>query len=98
MRAPLQWLREYADPDLDTTAIADRLTMTGTKVEAILRHGVDALENFVVGRVLEAEQHPDADRLRVCVVDIGDDSPSQIVCGAPNVAPARPSRWQSRAR
>jgi len=86
MRVPLQWLREYVDPPLDTHAIADRLTMTGTKVEAILRHGVDALENFVVGRVLEAEQHPDADRLTVCVVDIGDATPSQIVCGAPNVA------------
>ncbi len=86
MRAPLAWLREYVDPDLDTAAVADRLTMTGTKVEAILRHGVDALDHFVVGRVLEAEQHPDADRLRVCVVDIGDDAPSQIVCGAPNVA------------
>ena len=86
MRVPLNWLREYVDPPLDTHAIADRLTMTGTKVEAIHRHGVAALENFVVGRVLEAEQHPDADRLSVCVVDIGDDAPSQIVCGAPNVA------------
>ena len=86
MRVPLNWLREYVDPPLDTHAIADRLTMTGTKVEAILRHGVAALENFVVGRVLEAEQHPDADRLSVCVVDVGDDARSQIVCGAPNVA------------
>ena len=86
MRAPVKWLREYADPPIDTPALADRLTMTGTKVEAILRHGVDALENFVVGMVLEAEQHPDADRLSVCLVDIGDQNPSQIVCGAPNVA------------
>ena len=86
MLAPVKWLREYADPPIDTPALADRLTMTGTKVEAILRHGVDALENFVVGRVLEAEQHPDADRLSVCLVDIGDQHPSQIVCGAPNVA------------
>jgi phenylalanyl-tRNA synthetase beta chain len=86
MRVPLQWLREYVDPPLDTHAIADRLTMTGTKVEAIHRHGVSALENFVVGRVLEAEQHPNADRLSVCLVDIGDSNPSQIVCGAPNVA------------
>src|SRR4029079_18793561 len=53
----------------------------------IHRHGVDALENFVVGRVLEAEQHPNADRLSVRLVDIGDpDHPQQIVCGAPNVA------------
>src|SRR5437588_11893261 len=86
MRVPLRWLREYVDPPLDTHAIADRLTMTGTKVDAILRHGVGALENFVVGRVLEAEQHPNADRLTVCVVDIGADAPQQIVCGAPNVA------------
>jgi phenylalanyl-tRNA synthetase beta chain len=86
MRVPLQWLREYVDPPLDTHTIADRLTMTGTKVEAIHKHGVDALEHFVVGRVLEAEQHPNADRLSVCIVDIGDAAPSQIVCGAPNVA------------
>src|SRR5579884_225549 len=86
MRVPLNWLREYVDPPLDTHTIADRLTMTGTKVEAIHRHGVGALENFVVGRVLEAEQHPNADRLSVCLVDIGGGAPQQIVCGAPNVA------------
>ena len=86
MRVPLQWLRQYVDPALDTHAIADRLTMTGTKVEAIHHHGVGSLENFVVGRVLAADQHPNADRLSVCLVDIGDHDPSQIVCGAPNVA------------
>ena len=86
MRAPIKWLREYSDPDLDTHTLADRLTMTGTKVEAIHGHGVGALENFVVGRVLEADRHPDADKLSVCLVDIGADTPSQIVCGAPNVA------------
>ena len=86
MRLPLHWLREYVDPPLDTHALADRLTMTGTKVEAIHSHGVSALENFVIGHVLEAEQHPNADRLRVCLVDIGAGNPQQIVCGAPNVA------------
>ncbi len=86
MRVPLEWLNEYVKPDLDTAALAERLAMTGTEVERVERHGVAALENFVIGRVLEAEQHPNADRLRVCVVDIGDGSPSQIVCGAPNVA------------
>ena len=60
--------------------------MTGTEVERVERHGVSALENFVVGRVLEAGRHPDADRLSVCLVDTGDGAPSQIVCGAPNVA------------
>src|SRR5207248_11611749 len=67
-------------------ALADRLTMTGTKVEAIDYHGVGALEHFVVGRVLEASRHPRADRLSVCLVGIGAGEPSQIVCGAPNVA------------
>ncbi|MBV8217614.1 MAG: phenylalanine--tRNA ligase subunit beta, partial [Solirubrobacterales bacterium] len=86
MRVPLQWLREYVDPPLDTHALADRLTMTGTNVEAIHHHGVAALDHFVVGRVLEADQHPNADRLRVCLVDIGKSAPQQIVCGAPNVA------------
>jgi phenylalanyl-tRNA synthetase beta chain len=86
MRVPIQWLREYVEPALDTPALAERLALTGTEVERVERHGVAALENFVIGRVLEAEQHPDADRLRVCVVDVGDGAPSQIVCGAPNVA------------
>jgi phenylalanyl-tRNA synthetase beta chain len=88
MRVPLPWLREYCDPDLDVRAIEERLTMTGTKVEAIHHHGVGSTDGFVVGRVLEVEQHPDADRLQVCSVDLGgeDEEPASIVCGAPNVA------------
>jgi phenylalanyl-tRNA synthetase beta chain len=86
VRVPLLWLREYCTPDLDTAQLADRLTMTGTKVEAIHRHGVSSLENFVVGRVLTVEKHPEADRLSVCTVDSGDGASRQIVCGAPNVA------------
>jgi phenylalanyl-tRNA synthetase beta chain len=88
MRVPLPWLREYCDPDLDVRQIEERLTMTGTKVEAIHHHGVPSTDGFVVGRVLSAEQHPDADRLKVCTVDIGsaDEQPATIVCGAPNVA------------
>jgi phenylalanyl-tRNA synthetase beta chain len=88
MRVPLPWLREYCDPDLDVAAIEERLTMTGTKVEAIHHHGVAATDGFLVGRVLSAEPHPDADRLKVCTVDLGPEvgEPAQIVCGAPNVA------------
>jgi phenylalanyl-tRNA synthetase beta chain len=87
MRVPLPWLREYCDPDMDVQAIEERLTMTGTKVEAIHHHGVPSAENFVLGRVLSAEQHPDADRLRVCSVELGlPEGPATIVCGAPNVA------------
>ncbi len=86
MRVPLSWLREYCSPDLDTAAIEERLTMTGTKVETILHHGVPSVEHFVVGRVLDAQPHPDADRLKVCKVDVGEAEPAGIVCGAPNVA------------
>ncbi|HEY7835811.1 MAG TPA: phenylalanine--tRNA ligase subunit beta [Solirubrobacteraceae bacterium] len=85
MRVPLPWLREYCDPPLDTTGVEERLTMTGTKVEAIHRVGPPAPDGFVVGRVLSAEQHPDADRLKVCTVDLGDGQPATIVCGASNV-------------
>ncbi len=85
MRVPLPWLREYCDPDLDVAAIEERLTMTGTKVEAIHHVGPPSGENFVVGHVLAAEQHPDADRLKVCTVDLGDGEPATIVCGAANV-------------
>jgi phenylalanyl-tRNA synthetase beta chain len=92
MKVPVNWLREYCDPDLDVNGIEQRLTMTGTKVEAIHHHGVGAVDGFLVGRVLEVEPHPDADRLRVCKVDLGaasDGGPEEvatIVCGAPNVA------------
>jgi phenylalanyl-tRNA synthetase beta chain len=86
MRAPVTWLREYCSPDLDTARLAERLAMTGTEVERVERHGVTALEHFVVGRVLTAEKHPEADRLSVCTVDAGEGGPRQIVCGAPNVA------------
>ena len=86
MRLPLFWLHEYVHPDLDTHALAERLALTGTEVERVERHGVGALQHFVVGRVLQAEQHPNADRLRVCLVDIGSGEAQQIVCGAPNVA------------
>jgi phenylalanyl-tRNA synthetase beta chain len=89
MRVPLDWLREYCAPPLDVRGIEERLTMTGTKVEAIHHHGVRELKHFVVGHVLSAERHPDADRLTVCEVDLGParpEGPATIVCGAPNVA------------
>jgi phenylalanyl-tRNA synthetase beta chain len=86
MKVPLSWLHEYIDPGLSAGELGERLTMTGTKLEALHRHGVGEKDAFVVGRVLSAEQHPDADRLRVCMVDVGEEQPAQIVCGAPNVA------------
>ncbi len=85
MRVPIEWLHEYCAPALDAAALAQRLAMTGTEVERIERHGVGALECFVVGKVLERRRHPDADRLSLCMVDVGGSTPAQIVCGAPNV-------------
>src|SRR5207237_7168961 len=76
-------------PGMDAAGVADRLTMTGTKVEAVHHHGVGALDQFVVGRVLDVQSHRDADRLKVCKVDLGAGDPAEaatIVCGAPNVA------------
>ena len=86
MRLPLLWLHDYCDPGLEAFALATRLAMTGTEVDRVHTHGVTALEHFVVGKVLQSERHPDADRLSVCIVDTGTGEPSQIVCGAPNVA------------
>jgi phenylalanyl-tRNA synthetase beta chain len=71
---------------MDAHTLAQRLALTGTEVERVEHHGVMGVENFVVGHVLERKRHPDADRLNVCMVDIGGSTPSQIVCGAPNVA------------
>jgi phenylalanyl-tRNA synthetase beta chain len=85
MRAPYSWLESYCRSGLAPADLAERLTMTGTKVEAIHRIGVPDVSEFVIGRVLSAERHPDADRLTVCEVDVGG-STSTIVCGAPNVA------------
>ena len=88
MKVPYSWLREYCAPDITLEALEQRLTLTGTKVEAIHRHGVGGEgANFVVGKVLSCGKHPDADRLNVTTVDVGDGAePQQIVCGAPNVA------------
>ena len=86
MRVPVAWLRAYCDPGVGPEEIADALTMAGVKVERLHRVGVGDPAEFVVGKVLSAERHPDADRLTVCSVDIGADGPSTIVCGAPNVA------------
>ncbi len=85
MRVPVEWLSQYCGAELSTAQLEQRLTMSGTKVEAVERHGVTGLEHFVVGRVLDARPHPDAERLTVCAVELGDSRQAQIVCGAPNV-------------
>src|ERR1700728_1660676 len=83
MKFTLAWLKEHLDTDHTLGEIADRLTMIGLEVERIEDKG-KALASFVIARVTEAKQHPNADRLRVCMVDPGDGKPIQVVCGAPN--------------
>jgi len=86
MQFPESWLREFCNPPLDTQALADLLTMSGMEVEE-LRPAAPAFSGVVVAEIVEAEPHPNADRLRVCRVEAGvhsKDGPLQIVCGAPN--------------
>ena len=86
VRVPAAWLRSYCDPGVATVEVAERLALSGTEVERVEHVGVADATSFVIGRVLEAERHPNADRLTVCTVDDGSGAPRTIVCGAPNVA------------
>jgi phenylalanyl-tRNA synthetase beta chain len=85
MRISYNWLSEYVDHRWSPERVADALTMAGLEVEDIEHHGAK-LDGIVVGAVLETRRHPDADRLTLCRVDIGSESPLSIVCGASNVA------------
>jgi phenylalanyl-tRNA synthetase beta chain len=88
MHVPLSWLREYVTVDANAKEIADRLFTSAAEVERVFDVGVADLDGnlgrFLVGKVLEAEPHPNADRLRVCQVDVGEGDARQIVCGAWN--------------
>ena len=88
MRVPLSWLREYVAADASDAELARRLTVATLEVERIVDVGVadegDNLAHFVVGRVVSADPHPNADRLQLCQVDVGNAAPQQIVCGAWN--------------
>ncbi len=85
MKVPVSWLRDFVQFDLPVPELAERMSMTGTKVEAVHRRGVpEGLEFYRVGKVLTRDRHPDADRLSLCTVDVGESDPRQIVCGATN--------------
>ena len=83
MKFTLSWLKEHLDTDAALDEVAKTLTMVGLEVEAI-DDKAKALEPFRIVRVISAVQHPNADRLRVCMVDTGAGEPVQVVCGAPN--------------
>ena len=88
MKAPLSWLREYVSTDATDAEIARRLTISSLEVDRLVDVGVTEeggnLAHFVVGRVISADPHPNADRLQLCQVDVGNPDPQQIVCGAWN--------------
>src|SRR5207342_3983416 len=88
MRAPLSWLREYVTVNATTNEIAERLFTSALQVDEVSEVGVPDVDGnigrFLVGRVLADDAHPNADRLRVCQVDVGEDDARQIVCGAWN--------------
>jgi phenylalanyl-tRNA synthetase beta chain len=88
MRVPVSWLREYVALDMPLPELADRVSVSVAEVEGIVHRGVPDEDGnlglFRVGRVLEAGKHPNADRLQLCQVDVGEGAPRQIVCGAWN--------------
>lgn len=86
MDLPMSWLGDYTDiTGVTPKEYSDKMTMSGSKVEGVENLGRE-LDKVVVGKVLGCEDHPDSDHLHVCMVDVGEDEPIQIVCGAPNVA------------
>jgi phenylalanyl-tRNA synthetase beta chain len=88
MKVPVTWLREYVELTLPIEELARRLVFTSCEVDRIARRGVADVDgnygHFVVGKVLEAEKHPNADKLQLTKVDTGDGAPRSIVCGAWN--------------
>jgi phenylalanyl-tRNA synthetase beta chain len=83
MKFTLPWLKDHLETDASLAEIVDKLTMIGLEVENV-EDKADLLKPFVIASVISAEKHPNADRLKVCMVDIGDGKPIQVVCGAPN--------------
>ena len=86
MKVSTKWLNDYVKvDDLDPLALSEKIERTAVEVDDTYRMQ-DGLKKIVVGHVLETKDHPDSDHLHICQVDIGEEEPSQIVCGAPNVA------------
>jgi phenylalanyl-tRNA synthetase beta chain len=83
MKLSERWLRTLCDPPIGTEALGDTLTMAGLEVEDVTLPA-PPFDGVVVGRIDAVAPHPDADRLKVCMVDVGRTDPLQIVCGAPN--------------
>ena len=85
MKVSYQWLKEYLDIDVEPHELAEKIARTSVDINDVYSLS-DSLKKIVVGDVITCEPHPDSDHLHVCQVDVGEDEPIQIVCGAPNVA------------
>jgi phenylalanyl-tRNA synthetase beta chain len=85
MKFSESWLRTWTNPEVDTAELVAQLTMAGLEVDSVEPAGAD-FAGVVVAQITEVSAHPDAEKLRVCLVDIGQEAPAQIVCGAPNAA------------
>ena len=85
MLVSYKWLQDFLKLDIDPNELAEKITRTGIEIASV-DHPMEGLKKLVVGHVLECEMHPDSDHLHITQVDIGEDEPIQIVCGAPNVA------------
>src|ERR1700760_4631513 len=83
MKFTLSWLKAPLDTDADATTVSDKLTSIGLEVESVEDAGA-RLKDFTVAYVISAEKHPNADKLKLCMVDTGTGAPVQVVCGAPN--------------
>ena len=84
MKFSEQWLREWVNPEIDTDTLVEQITMAGLEVDGVESVAAE-FSGVVVGEILSVEQHPDADKLRVCMVSDGSET-LQVVCGAPNAA------------
>ncbi len=79
-----EWLSEYINIDANTEDLAEKITRSGIEVDSVTHYG-DDIKKLVVGHVVSKKKHPEADKLNICIVDVGEEEPVQIVCGAPNV-------------
>ncbi|GIM28692.1 phenylalanine--tRNA ligase beta subunit [Clostridium polyendosporum] len=85
MKVPYTWLKDYVDINIDAKELADRLTLSGSKVEEVITSG-DEIVNVVTGKILKIDRHPDAEKLVICQVEVGQEVPVQIVTGANNMS------------
>ena len=84
MLVPVSWLKEYTDVKTDVTEFVDRMVISGSNLETVEYWG-EGIEGVVIGKILSLKQHPNADKLLVCIIDVGKAEPVQIVTGAANV-------------